>query len=306
MDGNPAAGPTAVAACYRRFLLEAGVENDFYAVKALVQRVPWAARERQGLRDQAAAAEVEAGRLGRAHDEEQRCRFGFTTGTAIAGALAAVDAVPAYLAAQAFGLDQWTTIGISVVLVAALAAAMWVVAHHPAGWRRWVVAGALATGLLAIGALRWWYLVVTTGDQTAAVLEAAGLTIFTALLVWFGVVVLGLTRARHVSAAERRARSLRRRAQRATAGEAEAGRRADMAMREFIGRAQVFASRDLDDTDARALFLAHVRCEVEQATAAALVQEAVAPRSDGRLAPGSFALERSMTARDSTGEDSRS
>jgi hypothetical protein len=300
MDGNPAAGPTAVAACYRRFLLEAGVENDFYSVKALVQRVPWAARERQSLRDQAAAAEVEAGRLGRAHDDEQRHRFGFLTGTAIAAALAAVDAVPAYLAAQAFGLDQWTTIGISVVLVAALAAAMWVVAHHPAGWRRWVVVGALATGLLAVGALRWWYLVVTTGDQTGAVLEAAGLTIFTALLVWFGVVVLSLTKARQVSAAERRARSLRRRAQRAATAEAEVVRRADMAMREFMGRAQVFASRDLDDTDARGLFLAHVRREVEQATAAAMVQEAIDPRSDGRRQPGSLVLERSTT-----GEDSR-
>src|SRR5439155_17507228 len=113
---------TAAAAAYRRFLQEPGVENDFHAVKAMAQRVPWAGRERRRLRDQAAAAEVEAGRLGRAHDEEQRRRFSFGTGTAIAVGLAAIDAVPAFLAAQAFGLDLWTTVGITAVLVAALAA----------------------------------------------------------------------------------------------------------------------------------------------------------------------------------------
>jgi hypothetical protein len=260
--------PAAVSGAYRRFLQEPGVENDFHAVKALSQRVPWAAGERRRLRDQAAAAEVEAGRLSRAHDDEQRRRFSFGTGTAIAVGLAAIDAVPAYLAAQAFGLDLWTTVGITVVLVAALAAAMWVLAHHHEGWRRRTVAVALVGGLIALGALRWWYLVVTAGDQTAALLEAAGLTVFTALLVWFGVIVLGFTKARHVSAAERRARLLRRLARRADAVEAEAGRRAGVAMREFMGRAQVFSSLDIDDPDSRARFLDQVRREVETDVAA--------------------------------------
>jgi hypothetical protein len=255
--------PAAVSGAYRRFLQEPGVENDFHALKALTQRVPWAAHERRRLRDLAAAAEVEAGRLSRAHDDEQRRRFSFGTGTAIAAGLAAIDAVPAFLAAQAFGLDLWTTIGITVVLVAALAASMWVLAHHHDGWRRWTVAGALVAGLLALGALRWWYLVVTAGDQTAAVLEAAGLTVFTALLVWFGVIVLGFTKARQVSAAERRARSLRRKAGRAEAAEAEASRRANVAMREFMGRAQVFSSLDIDDQGVRVQFLDQVRSEVE-------------------------------------------
>ena len=256
-------GSAAVSGAYRRFLREPGVENQFHSVKALTQRVPWAARERRQLRDQAAAAEVEAGRLSRAHDDEQRRRFSFGTGTTIAVGLAVIDAVPAFLAAQAFGLDIWTTVGITAVLVAALAAAMWVLAHHHEGWRRWAVAGALIAGLAALGALRWWYLVVTAGDQTAALLEAAGLTVFTALLVWFGVIVLGFTKARHVSAAERRARSLRRQARRAEAVEAEASRRAGIAMREFMGRAQVFSSLDIDDPDARARFLELVRREVE-------------------------------------------
>ncbi len=261
---DPDPEPIAVADAYRRFLSEPGIENDFYAMKAFAQRVPSAARERLRLRDEAAAAEVDAGRLARAHDPDQRRRFSFATGTAIAAGLAAIDAIPAYLAAQAFGLDQWTTIGISAVLVAALAAAMWVVAGDQAGRRRWAVAAVLAAGLVAIGALRWWYLVVTTGDQTAAVIEAFGLTIFTALLVWFGVIVLGVTKARHVSAAERRARSLRRQAQRAAVAEAQAGTRADAAMRELMGRAQVYSSRALDDADSRGRFLDRVRREVER------------------------------------------
>jgi len=253
--------PNAIAA-YRRFLLGPGVENDFHAMRALAQRALWSNRELRRLRDQAAAAEVEAGRLARAHDDDQR-RFGFATGTSIATALAAIDAVPAFLAAQAFGLDLWTTVGITTVLVAALAAAMWVTSHHHGGRRRGVVIAGLAAGLAAIGALRWWYLVVTTGDLTSALIEAVGLTIFTALLVWFGVIVLGQTMSRRVSQAERRARSLRRQARRAADAEAVASRRAGVAMREYVGRAQVFASRELDDPEARGGFLDHVRHEIE-------------------------------------------
>src|SRR5215831_2279160 len=99
------AGTAAVTAAYRRFLKEPGVENEFLTVKALAQRAPLAAQEHERLRSLATAAEVEAGRLSRAHDEDQRRRFSFGTGTAIAAGLAAVDAVPAFLAAQAFGLD---------------------------------------------------------------------------------------------------------------------------------------------------------------------------------------------------------
>jgi hypothetical protein len=206
---------------------------------------------------------VEAGRLSRSHDDEQRRRLGFWTGTSVAISLAAVDAVPAFLAAQAFGLDLWTTVGITALLVAALAAAMWAVSHQSGGARQLIEAG-LVAGLVAIGALRWWYLLVTSGDETSAVVEALGLTVFTALLVWFGVLTLGLTKSRRVSAAERRARSLRRHAAAAAAAEADATRKASIAMREHAGRAQVFASRGLDEADARHRFLDHVGREVER------------------------------------------
>jgi hypothetical protein len=279
MDGSPTfqprserARPAALGAgdrsapvtgAYQRFLVEPGVENEFYAAKALLQRARWTAGERRRLAGVAGAAEVEAGHLGRAHDEDQRRRFSFAAGSTVALGLAAVDAIPAYLGAQAFGLDLWTTIGITAVLVAALAAAMWAVTHYTAGWRRWLVSSALGAGLAVIGALRWWFLVVTATEATAALLQAVGLTIFTTLLVWLGVVVLGFTKARRVSAAERRARSLRRQAERADATEAELSRRAEAAMRELVARAQVFSSRDLADQDSRTRFLDHVRGEVE-------------------------------------------
>jgi hypothetical protein len=284
---NPEHQPMAIAAAYRRFLQEPGVENEFHAVQALAHRLQWAARERLRLRDEATAAEVEAGRLARAHDADRR-GFSFGVGTAIAAGLAAIDTIPAFLAAQAFGLDLWTTVGITAVLVAALAAAMWVITHHQAGWPRWTAVGGLTAGLVAIGALRWWYLVVTVGDQTSAVLEAAELTIFTTLLVWFGVIVLGFTRPRRVSAAERRARSLRRQANRAGAAELDASKRAEVAMRELIGRAQVFSNKALDDPESRSRFVDHVRQEVERDGDGGADDRAGAPVDGQEPATGQF------------------
>jgi hypothetical protein len=261
---------TPLIAAYRRFLAESQVENEFHTVKALAHRASSTGEERLRLTDRAATAEVEAGRLARADDEDLRPRLAFLTGTAVACLLAAVDAVPAFLAAQAFGLDQLPTIGITVVLVAALACAMWAAAHYRSGWRRWLVVSALAAGLVTIGLLRWWYLVVTainqpsTLDDASAVLDAVGLTIFTTLLVWLGVVVLSLTKARHVSQAEGHARTLRRRGERAARQESELVTRFEVVMREFMGRAQVFSTRNLDDEDSRHRFVDLVRAEVEK------------------------------------------
>jgi hypothetical protein len=263
-DGHGANGLTPVTAAYRRFLREPRVEDDFLAFKSLAHRVLAGADEPRLLSDAAAAAEVEAGRLARDNDEDLRRQLGFATGTALAVALAAADAVPAYLAAQAFGLDLTTTLGITAILVVTLAVGMWAAAHYQSGWQRWLVIGTLAIGLAAIGALRWWYLIVTAGDSTSAVLEASGLTIFTVLLVWLGVVVLGFTKARHVSQAEARARRLRRHAGRATVRDADLRRRANIAERNLMVRAQVYSSRALDDEQSRQQFLDHVRAEIDR------------------------------------------
>ena len=248
---------------YRRFLEEAGVESELHAARALAQRTRSTGEERRSLAALAATAEVRAGRLARADDEDGRRHLGFGIGTALAVGLAVADAVPAYLAAQAFGLDLYTTIGVAAVLVAALATAMWAAAHHHSGWQRLLIIGGLGAGLVAVGALRWWYLVVTAGDDASALLEALGLTVFTTLLVWLGVVVLGFTKGRHVSEAERQATSLRRRAERAAVQEADLRRRVDVARRELMGRAQVFSSRAVDDQEVRDRFLASVVAEVE-------------------------------------------
>jgi hypothetical protein len=264
MPAGDGAGPSPLLAAYRRFLAEPQVENEFHRVRALLHRTRSAAEERRRLGEAAAAAEVEAGRTARAHDPDGARHLGFATGTVLAAALAAADAVPAYLAAQAFGADVLTTAGITALLVVAIATAMWAAAHYHTGWRRWLVLASLGAGLVALGALRWWYLFVTAGDETAAVLEAMGLTIFTTLLVWLGVVVLGFTKARQVSRAEANARALRRSGGRAAAAEAAVGAQGAAALREFTGRAQVFSSRELDDEESRARFVESVRVEVER------------------------------------------
>src|SRR5438105_3292394 len=107
-DGEPAARATPLVAAYRRFLTEPRVESEFLALKAVAQRGRSTARERQSLVSAAAAAEVDAGRLARASDEDQRRVFDFRAGTTLALLLEVVDAVPAFLAAQAFGADQPT------------------------------------------------------------------------------------------------------------------------------------------------------------------------------------------------------
>lgn len=257
-----ATGPPSLLALYRRFLDEPGLESELHEARALAEQARTVGQHRRSLAGLAAQAEVRAGRLARAADPKGRRHLGFATGTALVAGLAAADAVPAYLAAQAFGLDLYTTLGVAAILVAGLASAMWAAALHRNGWRRLAILIGLGTGLVALGALRWWYLVVTAGDPLSAVLEACGLTVFTTLLVWLGVVALAFTKARHVSVAEHQAVNLRRRTDEATREEVELQRRADVALRELMGRAQVFSSRVIDDGVTRDRFLDHVWTEV--------------------------------------------
>ena len=135
-------------------------------------------------------AELEAGELARTHDEHRQHRLGFRFGVALAAFFVALDTLPANLAAQAFGLDQLPTWGITAVIVGALGAGMWAVTHYRTGAGRAVTVGALAVGLVAIGALRYWFLWVTAGDPLSAVLEAVALTVFTTMMVWLGILVL--------------------------------------------------------------------------------------------------------------------
>lgn len=167
-------------------------------------------------------------------------------------------------AAQTFGLDPLPTWGITTVIVGALAAGMWAVTHYRTGWRRTVTIAALAVGLGAIGGLRYWFLWVTAGDAVAAVLEAVALTVFTTMMVWLGVLVLGFTKSRPVSHAEHLARSLRKRAEKKAAEEMTLERRMDAARTEFVADAQLFSFRNFQSDARRNEFLSYVRAELER------------------------------------------
>ena len=248
----------------REFLAESRVARSFQDLKADAQRLRAVADERDHLSERAAEAELDAGRKARTQEEYRHHRLSFPVGLALATLFVTLDALPANLAAQTFGLDQAPTWGITAVIVGALAAGMWAVTHYHEGWRRWVTIGALAFGLLSIGALRYWFLWVTAGDPLAAVLEATALTIFTSMMVWLGVLVLSFTKPRAVSAAEANARSFRRKAERKATQEKNLLRRLDATKTEFLADAQLFSFRAFHNDGARNQFLDYVDAEIDR------------------------------------------
>lgn len=248
----------------REFLAKPRVAREFQDLKADAERLRAVAKEHDTLTEKAAEAEIDAGRMSRANDDHRRHRLGFGFGVALATILILLDTIPANLAAQTFGLDVVPTWGITAVLVGALGAGMWAVTHYRSGWPRSLTIGALAVGLLAIGALRFWFLWVTAGDALSAVLEAIALTVFTTMMVWLGVLVLSFTRSRHVSAAERTAASLRRRAERKAKEEADLGRKLQAAKSEFLADAQLFSFRNFQSDARRNQFLDYVRAEIDR------------------------------------------
>lgn len=248
----------------RDFLNKPRIAREFQDLKTDAQRLRAAQRERASLEENAAEAELEAGRTARLHEEQRHHRLSFGVGVFIATLFVALDALPANLAAQTFGLDPLPTWGITTVIVGALAAGMWAVTHYKTGWRRTVTIAALSVGLGAIGGLRYWFLWVTAGDAVAAVLEAVALTVFTTMMVWLGVLVLGFTKSRPVSHAEHLARSLRKRAEKKAAEEMTMERRMDAARTEFVADAQLFSFRNFQSDARRNEFLSYVRAELER------------------------------------------
>src|SRR2546429_4308410 len=246
----------------RDFLAKPRVARDFQDLKADAQQLRAVGSERDSLHEKAAEAELDAGRKARQHEEHRHNRLSFGVGIFLATLFVTLDGLPANLAAQTFGLDAVPTWGITAVIVGALAAGMWAVTHYKGGWRRGVTIAALTVGLLSIGALRYWFLWVTAGDALAAVLEAVALTVFTSMMVWLGILVLSFTRSRQVSAADRRARGLRRRADRKAALEAELGRKLAAARSEFLADAQLFSFRTFHNDARRNQFLEYVRAEL--------------------------------------------
>src|SRR5438874_12148946 len=248
----------------RDFLAKPRVARDFQDLKADAQRLRAVGSERDSLHEKAAEAEFDAGRKARQHEEHRHNRLSFGVGIFLATLFVTLDALPANLAAQTFGLDAVPTWGITAVIVGALAAGMWAVTHYKNGWPRAVTIAALTLGLLAIGALRYWFLWVTAGDALAAVLEAAALTIFTTMMVWLGIVVLSFTKPRQVSQAEGQAHRLRRQAEKKAAQEVALGQRLEAAQTEFVADAQLFSFRTFQNESRRNQFLDYVRAELER------------------------------------------
>ncbi len=248
----------------RDFLAKPRVARDFQDLKADAQRLRAVGNERDSLHAKAAEAELDAGRKARQHEEHRHNRLSFGLGIFLATLFVSLDALPANLAAQTFGLDAVPTWGITAVIVGALAAGMWAVTHYKNGWPRAVTIAALTVGLLSIGALRYWFLWVTAGDVLSAVLEALSLTVFTTMMVWLGVLVLSFTKSRQVSAAERRAQVLRRQAEKRGAQEMTLRRRLEAAKSEFLADAQLFSFQIFSHDAPRNQFLDYVRAELDR------------------------------------------
>lgn len=248
----------------RDFLAKPGVARDFQDLKMDAQRLDSVRNETRAFSQKAAEAEIEAGRIARSDDEYRHHRLSFGTGVMIASLLVLLDTLPANLAAQTFGLSAMPTWGITAVIVGALGAAMWAITHFKSGWRRGMTIVALAVGLLAIGALRFWFLWVTAGDMLSAILEAIGLTVFTTMIVWLGVLVVGFTKSRRVSAAERMAHVLRRRTEKKMAHEEMLNQRFNAARAQFFTDAQLFSFSNFQTDARRNQFLEYVQAELER------------------------------------------
>jgi hypothetical protein len=251
-------------ATMREFLARPRIARDFQDLKADARRLVSARQDSDSSSRDAAEAELEAGRVARADDEYRSHRLSFGVGVVLATLLILLDTLPANLAAQTFGLSSLPTWGITAVIVGALGAGMWAISHFKSGWRRSVTIAALAVGLVAIGALRFWFLWVTAGDVLSAVLEAIALTVFTTIIVWLGVLVLSFTKSLQVSRAERHAWRLRRQAERKSAHEVDLDKRLGAARTEFLANAQLFSFRTFQEEVRRNQFLNYVRVELER------------------------------------------
>jgi hypothetical protein len=156
------------------------------------------------------AADAKERVIAERHKAGPHKRINRQLGTGIAVALAVADALPAYWSAQAFNLDQRSTIMLTVLLCAALAGAMWLLDLFADKGRRLafrILEGALGAGFAGLFVLRLDYLQVMNGeDLWSAAIQAMALTALSAALVAVGFVVLSHRVPKGVADAERTAR----------------------------------------------------------------------------------------------------
>jgi len=152
------------------------------------------------------AAETKARAVAERHKAGSYRQVNRAVGTALAIALAFLDALPAYWSAQAFGLDQVSTLILAVLLCAALGGAMWLLDLF-VDKRRKVAARilgcALGAGFVGMFVLRLNYLTVTAGSAVgSAAIQALALTGLSAALVAVGFVLLSHRVPKAVASAE--------------------------------------------------------------------------------------------------------
>jgi hypothetical protein len=141
-----------------------------------------------------AQADTDCKQAAVAHETAQQSADPSRTGSlpvyyGLAAATVAVDATSCYLAAQVFGGDQLSTVFVALLLLAGLAGcvlALDVASSRKAhtAWR-WIV-GLLAGFILALGILRFAFLLTVNGSLLNALLGAGLLTVATAGLVALG------------------------------------------------------------------------------------------------------------------------
>ncbi len=182
------------------------------------------ARHNRARAEQFAAAAAKAAGEGREaqaravaerHKASPHKQLNRQLGTALAVVLAVLDALPAYWSAEAFGLNQVSTLVIAGLLCAALGGAMWMLdmfvdrQRHAAAR---VLGCALAAGFAGIFALRLDYLMVTQGSGVlSASIQALALTGLSAALVAVGFVLLSHRVPKAVAEAESAAHQSKRR-----------------------------------------------------------------------------------------------
>ena len=143
------------------------------------------------------------------HKASPHKRINRELGAAAAAGLALLDALPAYWTAQAFGLDQFSTLVLTGLLCVALGGSMWLLDLFEAKSRRLalrILQGVLAAGFVGMFVLRLDYLqVVGGGDPWSSALQALALTAVSAALLGVGFVVLSHRMPKAVADAERAA-----------------------------------------------------------------------------------------------------
>jgi hypothetical protein len=173
----------------------------------------WDAKRARQLDERAQADQKQSGQAqARAATEElqndSRHKFPRAVGTTLAVVLAVLDAVPAYWGAQAFGLDQDSTLMVTVLLCAALGGAMWLLDLYSSRRRpRRILQACLTAGLIALFALRLDYLLVAGADGFwLAAIQAVALTAISGGLIVLGYVLLANRVPKPLAAARRAAR----------------------------------------------------------------------------------------------------